>query len=255
MDAQTPLENASPEPESPQPRDVSYWARRVTKLKVAGVPTGAVNLNVDGRTVVGPLQGFGQLWRKTYRIRLKGAMLTPVEIIKVWKENFPSFWMPGNKFHAPLAGIAPGEVALINLTGPGGAQFSTGVMVLYADEESFTLMTPQGHMFSGWITFSAFEGDGCTVAQVQVLMRSNDPLYEIGMRLGGHRKEDESWQYLLRSLARHLGAEGQVETQIECVDPRRQWSQIRNIWYNAWLRSMLYTMAFHMHRGRNRGQS
>ena len=34
-------------------------------------------------------------------------------------------------------------------------KLSTGVMVLYADEESFTLMTPQGHMFAGWITFSA----------------------------------------------------------------------------------------------------
>ena len=42
---------------------------------------------------------------------------------------------------------------------PGGSKLSTGVMVLYADEESFTLMTPQGHMFAGWITFSAIEQD------------------------------------------------------------------------------------------------
>ena len=40
---------------------------------------------------------------------------------------------------------------------PGKMKLSTGVMVLYADEESFTLMTPQGHMFAGWITFSATE--------------------------------------------------------------------------------------------------
>ena len=38
-------------------------------------------------------------------------------------------------------------------------KLSTGVMVLYADDESFTLMTPQGHMFAGWITFSATERD------------------------------------------------------------------------------------------------
>ena len=36
-------------------------------------------------------------------------------------------------------------------------KLSTGVMVLYADDESFTLMTPQGHMFAGWITFSRHE--------------------------------------------------------------------------------------------------
>ena len=54
-------------------------------------------------------------------------------------------------------------------------KLSTGVMVLYADEESFTLMTPQGHMFAGWITFSAAEEDGATVAQAQVLMRAQRP--------------------------------------------------------------------------------
>ena len=51
-------------------------------------------------------------------------------------------------------------------------KLSTGVMVLYADEESFTLMTPQGHMFAGWITFSAIEDGDDTVAQAQVLMRA-----------------------------------------------------------------------------------
>ncbi len=56
-------------------------------------------------------------------------------------------------------------------------------MVLYADEESFTFMTPQGHTFSGWITFSAYEEESCTVVQAQVLMRPNDPVYEFGYRL------------------------------------------------------------------------
>jgi hypothetical protein len=39
-------------------------------------------------------------------------------------------------------------VALLNMTLPGKMKLSTGVMVLFADEESFTLMTPQGHMFA-----------------------------------------------------------------------------------------------------------
>ena len=51
-------------------------------------------------------------------------------------------------------------------------KLSTGVLVIYADDESFTLMTPQGHMFAGWITFSAYEEDGGTVAQAHVLMRA-----------------------------------------------------------------------------------
>ena len=46
-------------------------------------------------------------------------------------------------------GINPGDVALLDLAVGGGVKLSTGVFVLYADTESFTLMTPQGHMFAG----------------------------------------------------------------------------------------------------------
>ena len=42
------------------------WAQPVTKLTASDVPAGAVNLNVNGRHMVGPLQGFGQMWQKTY---------------------------------------------------------------------------------------------------------------------------------------------------------------------------------------------
>jgi len=108
------------------------------------------------------MNGFGRMWQKTYRTAL-GAV-TPQQAITVLKEHFPEFWPAGNRFFAPLAGIAPGEVAALDLTMPGGLKLSTGVLVLYADDESFTLMTPEGHMFAGWITFSAFTEDGQTGA-------------------------------------------------------------------------------------------
>ena len=38
---------------------------------------------------------------------------------------------------------------MLDLGMPGGMKLSTGVLVMYADDESFTLMTPQGHMFAG----------------------------------------------------------------------------------------------------------
>jgi len=49
-------------------------------LRVSEVPAGAVNLNVEGRRVVGALQGFGQLWQKTYSVRLAGVEVTPEEV-------------------------------------------------------------------------------------------------------------------------------------------------------------------------------
>jgi hypothetical protein len=234
------MENSSGRSESAHPRDASFWAQNVSTLRVGPLPPDAVNLNVDGRRVVGPLQGFGPMWQKVYQVRLSGSQVKPREVIQAWKADFPGFWPRGNRFYAPLTGIMPGEVALLNLRA-GGMPLSTGVLVLYADDESFTLMTPQGHMFAGWITFSAFEDEGETVAQAQVLMRANDPIYELGLRFGGHRQEDRFWQHTLTALAAHFDVTAPVQTQATCVDPRLQWAHARNVWQNAAVRTTLTT--------------
>ena len=53
----------------PQPRDTASWAVSTNVLHVSQVPAEAVNLNVEGHRVAGALQGFGQLWQKTYKVR------------------------------------------------------------------------------------------------------------------------------------------------------------------------------------------
>jgi hypothetical protein len=124
-------------------------------------------------------------------------------------------------------------------------KLSTGVMVIYADDESFTFMTPEGHIFAAWITFSAYEEDSCPVAQVQALLRADDPIYEIGLRLGIiHRAEDKFWCDTLTALAGYCGAKGRVEQQVSCIDPRMQWSRAKNIWYNAGIRTTLYGLTW-----------
>ena len=222
----------------PDKRDAASWARPVERLIA-----GDGHINVTGRRPTAPMNGFGRMWQKTYRASLGAAAVTPAEVIAVWKERFPELWPAGNRFFAPLAGIAPGEVAALDLTMPGGLRLSTGVLVLYADDESFTLMTPEGHMFAGWITFSAFVEDGATCAQAQVLMRASDPLYELGLALGGHRQEDAHWAHTLSALAGHFGVTADVTTQAVCVDRRRQWSRVANVWQNAGIRSGLHMAA------------
>ena len=178
---QTPLVPESPDPLSPPPtetstplpRNASSWATKVDRLQVEP-------------------RGFGKMWQKTYSTNLWAAA-TPQQVIATWKAHFPEFWPKGNRFAGALAGISPGDVALLDLT-VGGVKLSTGVFVLYADEESFTLMTPEGHMFAGWISFSAETANEGTLVQAQVLMRANDPLYELGLTFGGHRKEDQFWR-------------------------------------------------------------
>ncbi len=243
--AAPPLRDAA---EAALPRDVASWAKKVDRLQV-DPRHGVRGTNVAGRRLTGPVQGFGKMWQKTYRMDA-GPHITPEQAIAIWREHFPEFWPKGNRFAGALTGINPGDVALLDLAIGGGVKLSTGVFVLYADAESFTLMTPQGHMFAGWITFSADrerEGDTTTnktTVQAQVLMRANDPLYEIAMTLGGHRKEDKFWAATLTALGQRLGIKDpKVETRSTCVDSKRQWRHSRNIWHNSMVRSVLQTIA------------
>jgi len=229
------------------PRNAGSWARKVDRLEV-NPREGVRGTNVAGRRLTGPVQGFGKMWQKSYRMKA-GSQIGPEQAISTWKEHFPEFWPKGNRFSGALTGINPGDVALLDLAIGGGVKLSTGVFVLYADAESFTLMTPQGHMFAGWITFSAEregggQADGETVVQALVLMRANDPLYEAAMTFGGHRKEDKFWAATLTALGERLGVpDPKVETKTTCVDSKRQWRHANNVWHNSMIRSVLQTIA------------
>jgi hypothetical protein len=227
------------------------WADPVSRLKVRVSTAGAINLNVEGRQVTNPLQGFGQLWQKMYKVRLSGASVSPEEVIRVWKDDFQEFWPKGYRFYGPSQGIKAGEVALLNLAGPGGITapgggplISTGVLVIYADEESFSFLTPQGHMFTGLITFSAAEEEGATAVQIQVMVRASDPIYELSFRLGiGHKAEDEFWKQTLRNLAGRFGVKAEPSQRVILVDPRIQWNQAANVRHNAAIRTVFYYLA------------
>jgi len=235
----------SAEPEEKNSREDAHWAHPVSRLKVGDVPAGAINLNVEGRQVVGPLQGFGQLWQKTYQVWLRDLNVTPQEVVRFWKENLPNLMPSNSRFYPSLSGVKPGEVVLINATLPGipgGMPVSTGVLILYADDEAFTVMTPQGHPESGFNTFSAYEEDDVTVAQIQSLARANDPIFEFGFRfMGGATQQEKIWHHVLTSIAAHYGVTGQVQMQKTCVDPKLQWSQAKNIWQNSVLRTTINT--------------
>lgn len=219
--------------------DEASWAKPILTLGAHEAPAGAIDLNVTGRRLVGPLQGFGQLWQKTYRIRLDGVDVTPSEVIREWKASYAQLWPKGNRFYA--RSITPGEVALLNAASLGGVQVSTGIRVIYADDESFSFMNAAGHPAAGMITFSAARMDEGTYAQVQVLIRANDPFYDLMLPIYGHRAEDEVWTYTLRALAVELGARpAEVSIDRVLVDRRRNWSQAKNIWQNAAIRSGIY---------------
>ena len=95
------------------PRDYGRWAAKVDRLDVQQ-RAGVRGTNVAGRRLTGPVQGFGKMWQKTYRLELPGD-ITPQQAIATWKAHFPEFWPPGNRFAGALTGISPGDVALLDL--------------------------------------------------------------------------------------------------------------------------------------------
>jgi hypothetical protein len=232
------------ESSAPANRDAANWARPVDRLSGAGA-VGAKDDAVTGKRVSGPLQGFGQLWQKSFSVRLDGVETTPEAVIATWKAHFAEFWPKGQRFYAPLSGIQPGEVALLDIQPVPGApvKLSTGVLVLYADDESFTFMTPEGHTLSAWITFSARREGDVVVAQAQALERPADPFDEIAYKLGGNHQNNKFWQATLRNLAIMVGVPVPVvDVQVSCIDGNRQWRYWRNVRHSATLRSARRTM-------------
>jgi hypothetical protein len=249
-DAMNPSETsptAEPQTTTPSPRrrDDDAWAKPVDRL---AVPDGALGVagTVAGRRVAGPLQGFGQMWQKTFRASLPPeAGVTPQEVVATWKAEFPTFWPMGNTFYAPLAGIRPGEVALFSISTGGPVKLHTGVLVLFADDDAFTLMTPEGHVLAAWITFGASRSpDGGVTIEAHALERASDPLFEIGYMLGANRANNRFWEATVRNVAARFGTpDAVVDTEIVCVDKRRQWRYARNVRYNAGFRSALHAAA------------
>ena len=192
-------------------RDAANWAQPVDRLSAAGV-AGAKDDAVTGKRVSGPAAGL----RPAVAEDIHASGSTASETSRRRRSSppgrnaFPTFWPKGQRFYAPLSGIAPGEVALLEIQPVPGApvRLSTGVLVLYADDESFTFMTPEGHTLSAWITFSARRDGDVTIAQAQALERPSDPFDELAYKLGGNRQNNRFWQATLRNLATAVGVDG-----------------------------------------------
>lgn len=220
---------------------VPGWAVNVEHIFISDVPEKAMNINVNGRKVTSPVNGFGRLWEKRYRFQIDHVDMDPQKIMSVWRSEFPDFWPQGNRLFTSGGGpIVPGTKALLNLSVGGPLVLATGIMVIYADDTSFCFATVQGHILCGWITFSSFRENDQTIIQVHPLFRAADPFMELGFRLGAAQQEDQFWHQTLRNLASRLGVEGKVVQANVLIDQRLQWSKIRNIWYCGAIRSCLY---------------
>jgi anti-anti-sigma factor len=219
------------------------WCSPLTHPDYSDLPPHAIAVNTRGRLPRTPFSGFGPLCQRTYRVALPGVDLSPLQVMAAWKANFSGFWPSGNELLTPGAALQPGLPAVIHLSLPGGMKIFTGAVIMHANADSFSLMTLQGHMFCGWITFSSFIEDGALFAQTQALLRPADPLFDLSFRLGfGTRAEDAFWHASLLNLAAHLGVKGEVVQTNLLLDKHVQREHFGNLWYNAGIRSVFYLL-------------
>jgi hypothetical protein len=222
-------------PQEPPDHDPGTTPERISALISDPLPREALETNVEGREISGPDDGFGKLWHKQFWIRLDGATVTPEELIEVWKARYTEFWPKGSHLYQPPDGLEQGDVAAADLAMIGGTRVGTGIVVTDVSDTSFTFSTLQGHTLSGTITFSGKDDAGVTVAHVDVVMRASDPIYEIGMPLGGHHHENKFWEASLSALANFFGVNAEAEMSMVCLDTHRKWRNVTNIVHNAFL--------------------
>ena len=236
----------------PDPRAINERGARREGAKVDEGELAARDLpNIAGRRLTGPSQGFGQLWRKRFWMMLPRD-LSAETVIAAWKRNFSAFWPATNEF--VIEKMAENEVAAADLELPLGTRAATGLVVLASAPDRFTLVTVEGHMFAGWVTFCAVPKAEGTRVEVELLMRASDPLYELGLVLGGHKREEKFWRNTLKRVAGHFGQSPAIQMEQQVEDPARQWSRVTNTWQNAAIRTQFQRVASPA-RGATRGRN
>ncbi len=210
------------------------WAKKTDRLAVTDeVKPHAYN--VEGRRVAGPQQGFGRLWDRTFTVAL--GSVSPEAVVKDWRAHFGDFWPKGGTFYGSITSIEAGDVAPLTAAG-----VTTGVLVIYADDTSFSFMTPEGHFLSALNTFSAERRDGGTVAEIRMLVRTADPSWEVLWPVV-RRMEGRFWKGTLTNVAAANGVHGiPVDETTVCVDRGRLWKNWKNVFRNGALATLFHAL-------------
>ena len=210
----------------PGPRNEGHWAKPVDRLHVEGAASEKA-FNVEGKRVAGPQQAFGSLWDRTFTIAL-GTAIAAEALVADWKAHFGDFWPKNATFHA-TGTIKAGDVTPLTTGG-----LSTGILVMYEDDTSFSYITPEGHMFGAMITFSARSEDAGTVAEIRMLVRPYDPVIQLMFPMVANTTE-----FL---QARAVAGAEPTEVTV-CVDRLFIWRNWTNVFHGVLMSNVRHRLA------------
>ncbi|RMG86528.1 MAG: anti-sigma factor antagonist, partial [Candidatus Dadabacteria bacterium] len=108
------------------------WAPLLGPARFQGEPpAGFLPRLVEGLPVQTPFTGFGEVWHKTYEIRLPGAGASVRRLAEELRTHLGELWPDGADLWLPGGEVVPGAVGLIRIRLPGGAPLVTGIRILH----------------------------------------------------------------------------------------------------------------------------
>lgn len=126
-----------------------------------------------------PTDGYGPLFHRVYRTRIRDTAMTPAALIarvaadpdRVAPTEFASF----QKVRGEDREMHVGDEYVVHMAGP----WDGPVRVVERTPTCFRLVTLEGHLEAGQIRFSAREDDGLVVFEIESWARSAGPLVHL----------------------------------------------------------------------------
>jgi hypothetical protein len=126
-----------------------------------------------------PDDGYGPLFHRVYRTRIRGTDMSPEAVIarvagdpdSVAPTEFASF----QKVHGAAGEMRVADEYVVHMAGP----WDGPVRVVERTPTCFRLVTLEGHLEAGQIRFSAREEDGMVVFEIESWARSAGPVVHL----------------------------------------------------------------------------
>jgi Domain of unknown function (DUF1990) len=126
-----------------------------------------------------PDDGAGPMFHRRYRVRIRGSMLSPDELVQAVAADpdsvSPSEFATFRKLDGAEGGMRTNDEYVVRMAGP----WDGPVRVAKRQGTMFRLTTLKGHLEAGQIEFRAYEEEGLVVFEIESWARSKDRLTDI----------------------------------------------------------------------------
>ncbi len=204
------------------------WRTTPTRRRESeGDPTGdsppPLPAGVETRGLQGAAEGIGALFHRRYRARIRGALLSPNELMSRMQRDLdefaPSEFASFQKVEGGPDRMRVGDEYVVRMPGP----WDGPVRVVYVTPTSFRLATLEGHLEAGQIEFRV-SGEGRTVFEIESWARSGDRVSDFLFDRARLSKEIQlhMWTSVLERVIRSSGGrrDGCLEIETRRLEPK-----------------------------------